>query len=328
LPDVFEANAFMLKERGRELSAAIDARLNTLADVAPPPLALKVRDRFSLSLPMQSSILFSVGFHALLIIGLGFAVSPINLASPHNVLEVVLVNAKSSTRPTKADALAQANLDGGGNVDDKRRAKSPFPNLEQKQAADDVKQAEARVKNMEQEMRQLMTQAKAQAKVAQNELKVMPSGTPDPAVTAELLKKAQEIERLEAQIAREYQAYQQRPRRAFVGARTMEYRFAQYVDSWRLKVERVGNINYPDEARRRNIQASLQLTVAIKSNGDVEDIQVNRSSGHKFLDRAAIRIVRLASPFDPFPAALKKDTDVLHITRTWMFTKEDLLQTE
>ena len=319
----------MLKERGQQLTAAIDARLNTLASVPPPPIALKVRDRLSLPVPMQSSILVSVAFHALLIIGLGFAVTPINLAAPHNVLEVVLVNSKSANRPDKADALAQANLDGGGNVDDKRRAKSPFPNLpEERKTSEDVTKAENRVKQMEQELKQLMTQAKSTAKVVQAELNNSPSGVPDPAATADLIRKTQEIERLQAQIDRDYQAYQQRPRRTFVGARTMESRFAQYVDGWRVKVERVGNINYPQEARDRNINASLQLTVAVKSNGDIEDIKVNRSSGHKFLDRAAIRIVRMSAPFDPFPPQLKKDTDVLHITRTWMFTKEDVLQTE
>lgn len=319
----------MLKERGQQLTAAIDARLDTLAAVPPPPLALKVRDKLALPVPMQSSILVSVAFHAVLILGLSFVVSPINFAAPHNVLEVVLVNSKSQRKPDKADALAQANLDGGGNVDDKRRAKSPFPNLpEERKTAEDVKQAQQRVQQMELEMKQLMTQAKAKAKVVQTEMNNTPSGVPDPAATAELIKRSQEIERLEAQISREYQAYQQRPRRTFVGARTMESRFALYVDGWRVKVERVGNINYPQEARDRNIQASLQMTVAIKANGDIENIEINRSSGHKFLDRAAMRIVRMSAPFDPFPPNLKKDTDVLHITRTWMFTKEDVLQTE
>jgi periplasmic protein TonB len=319
----------MLKERGRELSAAIDARLDTLAAVPPPPLALKLRDRLSLPVPMQSSILVSVAFHALLIIALGFAVSPINLAAPHNVLEVVLVNSKSLNRPDKADALAQANLDGGGNVDDRRRAKSPFPNLpEERKTAEDVKQADNRVKQMEQEVRQLMAQAKATAKIVQAEMNNAPSGVPDPAATAELIRKEQEIARLQAQIDRNYQSYQERPRRNFVGARAMESRFATYVDGWRVKVERVGNINYPQEARDRNVQASLQMTVAVKSNGDIENIEINRSSGHKFLDRAAMRIVRMSAPFEPFPPGLKKDTDVLHITRTWMFTKEDVLQTE
>ncbi|MBL8515391.1 MAG: energy transducer TonB [Betaproteobacteria bacterium] len=319
----------MLIQRGKELSAAIDARLNHLAAVPPPPIALKVRDKLSLTVPMQSSILVSVAFHALLIIGLGFAVSPINLAAPHNVLEVVLVNSKSAKRPDKADALAQANLDGGGNVDDKRRAKSPFPNLpEERKTAEDVKQADVRVKQMEQELKQLMTQANSRAKVVQAEMNNAPSGVPDPATTADLIKRNQEIERLEAQISREYQAYQQRPKRTFVGARTMESRFATYVDGWRVKVERVGNINYPQEARDRNIQASLQMTVAIKANGDIENIEISRSSGHKFLDRAAMRIVRMSGPFEPFPPALKKDTDVLHITRTFFFTKEEVLQTE
>lgn len=319
----------MLKERGQQLTAAIDARLDTLAAVPPPPLALKVRDKLALPVPMQSSILVSVAFHAVLILGLSFAITPINFAAPHNVLEVVLVNSKSARKPDKADALAQANLDGGGNVDDKRRAKSPFPNLpEERKTAEDVKQAQQRVQQMEQEMKQLMTQAKSRAKVVQAELNNTPSGVPDPAATADLIKRAQEIERLEAQIAREYQAYQQRPRRTFVGARTMESRFALYVDGWRVKVERVGNLNYPQEARDRNIQASLQMELAIKSNGDIEKIEITRSSGHKFLDRAATRIVRMAAPFEPFPPALKKDTDVLHIVRTWYFTKEDILQTE
>lgn len=319
----------MLKERGQQLTAAIDARLDTLAAVPPPPLALKLRDKLALPLPMQSSILVSVAVHAVLILGLSFVVTPINFAAPHNVLEVVLVNSKSARKPDKADSLAQANLDGGGNVDDNRRAKSPFPNLpEERKTAEDVKQAQQRVQQMELEMKQLMTQAKARAKVVQTEMNNTQSGVPDPAATADLIKRSQEIERLQAQIDRNYQAYQERPKRTFVGARTMESRFALYVDGWRVKVERVGNINYPQEARDRNIQATLQMTVAIKSNGDIENIEINRSSGHKFLDRAAMRIVRMSAPFDPFPPNLKKDTDVLHITRTWMFTKEDVLQTE
>ena len=113
-----------------------------------------------------------------------------------------------------------------------------------------------------------------------------------------------------------------------MGARASEYRFAQYVDNWRLKIERVGNLNYPDEARRKKIYGTLQLTVAIKADGEVEDIQINRSSGSKLLDEAAKRIVRLSAPFDRFPDNVKRDTDVLHITRTWMFTRGDLLSAE
>ena len=97
------------------------------------------------------------------------------------------------------------------------------------------------------------------------------------------------------------------------------------MDGWKLKIERVGNLNYPEEAKTRKLYGALQLTVAIKSNGEVEEIQINRSSGHKLLDEAAVRIVRLSAPFERFADNIKKDTDILHITRTWQFSKGDQL---
>ncbi len=319
----------ILKQRGRELSAALDARLNALAALEPPPLSLKIQQALAISVPMQTSLIASVAVHALIIVGVGIKIiDPNSLASPHNVLDVVLVNSKSANRPQKADALAQANLDGGGNVDDKRRAKTPFPNLEQHAASDSAEQTRERVRQMEQEVRQLMTQAQAQAKVQRIEMKEQQSAAPNPSTTVDLMRRSLEIARLEAQIDRQYEAYQQRPKRKFIGARTAEYRFAQYVDNWRVKIERIGNLNYPSEAKVRRIYGSLQLTVAIKANGEVEDIQMNRSSGYKVLDQAAIRIVRLAAPFDAFPDNVRRDTDILHITRTWSFTKQDQLSAE
>jgi protein TonB len=316
----------MLKQRSQAIAAAIDARLGTLAEVEPPPLSLKIQAVLALPVPMQVSIVASVALHALVLIGVGFKlIDPNSLVSPHNVLDVVLVNSKTAARPKQAEVLAQADLDGGGNTDEKRRAKSPFPRMRERAAADEAVAAQQRVKQMEQEVRLLMTQAKASAKVAQGEINEQPIGAPDASATADLMQKSLEIARLEAQISREYDAYQQRPKRTFVGARAAEYRFAQYVDNWRLKIERIGNLNYPEEAKARKIYGSLQLTVAIKANGEVEDVQINRSSGHGILDRAAMRIVRLAAPFAAFPDNVKRDTDILHITRTWMFTKGDQL---
>jgi protein TonB len=116
-------------------------------------------------------------------------------------------------------------------------------------------------------------------------------------------------------------AYQKRPKRRFVGARAEEYRFARYVEDWRLKIERVGNLNYPDAAREQKLYGSLLLTVSIRSDGSVENIEISRSSGHKLLDAAAVKIVTMSAPFAPFPTDIRRDTDVLHITRTWTFTK-------
>jgi periplasmic protein TonB len=91
------------------------------------------------------------------------------------------------------------------------------------------------------------------------------------------------------------------------------------MEAWRAKVERIGNINYPDEARRRRLSGSLLLDVALNPDGSVQEITVRRSSGHKVLDDAAIRIVELASPFAPFPPDIRGEVDVLHVTRTWKF---------
>ena len=280
-------------------------------------------ERFGLVASMQVAVLASIAFHAAFIVGVGFKFPrPAALDAPHNVMDVVLVNSKSATRPDKADALAQANLDGGGNTDQKLRARSPFPAVDDREPSRELKAAEARMKQLEAEALELMTRVKSKAQITTVESKPQATGKSD-AEARDLQEKSLEIARLEAQIRRDYQAYQERPKRKFVGARAAEYRFAQYVDNWRLRVERVGNLNYPEEAKARKLYGSLQLTVAIKADGEVESVEINRSSGHKVLDQAAVRIVRLASPFDRFPDNIRTDTDILHITRTWTFTRAD-----
>jgi len=285
-------------------------------------------ERFGLVASMQVAIIASIAFHLLLIVGVGMRLPLIpKWEDPHNVMDVVLVNSKSATRPVKADALAQANLDGGGNTDQKLRAATPLPALEERDPSRELKAAENRVKQLETEAHELMTRMKSKAAVTQAEV-TLPSTAQGDEEARDLVDKSLEIERLEAQIKREYQAYQERPKRKFVGARAQEYRFAQYVDTWRQRIERVGNLNYPEEAKVRKLYGRLQLTVAIRANGEVESVEVNRSSGHKILDQAAIRIVRLAAPFAPFPDNIRVDTDILHITRTWTFTRGDQVVAE
>lgn len=299
----------------------------------PPPDALVsfsdfLLERFGLVATMQVAIIASIAFHSFLIVGLGFRwIGSGGFDEPHNVMDVVLVNSKSPARPDKADALAQANLDGGGNTDQRVRAKTPFPTVDPRDPSVELKAAESRRKQLEAEAKELLTTLKAKVAVAAAEPDTQGPAKSD-AEARDLMQKSLEIERLEAQIAREHLAYQQRPKRKFIGARTSEYRFAQYIDTWRQKIERIGNLNYPEEARARGIHASLQLTVAIKADGEVETVEINKSSGYKFLDQAAIRIVRLAAPFERFPDKIRADTDILHITRTWTFTKADQVVAE
>jgi protein TonB len=285
-------------------------------------------ERVGLAATMQVALVASIAIHAFIIVGMGIRFLPVpRFDAPHNVLDVVLVNAKSAAKPDKADALAQANLAGGGNTDQKLRASSPFPNAEQKRAQQELQLTEARVRQLEAEAKELMTRMKSKAQVAPVESPAQAATKAD-MEARDLVEKSLEIARLEAQIRRDFVAYQERPKRKFVGARAEEYRFAQYVDNWRQKVERVGNLNYPNEARQRKIYGRLLLTVAIKADGEVESVEVERSSGHKLLDQAAIRIVRLAAPFDRFPENIRRDTDILHITRTWTFTRSDQIVAE
>ena len=134
-----------------------------------------------------------------------------------------------------------------------------------------------------------------------------------------LLANSFRIAALNAEIRRKLEAQSQRPRRKFISASTREYKYAAYMEAWRAKVERVGNLNYPDEARRKRLTGSLILDVALNADGSINQITVRRSSGSKILDDAAINIVNLSSPFAPFPEQIRKETDILHITRTWQF---------
>ena len=129
--------------------------------------------------------------------------------------------------------------------------------------------------------------------------------------------------RLEAQIDKDMEAYQKRPKRRFIGARAQEYRFARYVEDWRTKVEAIGNRTYPEAARAQKLYGSLQLSVSIRANGRLEKIEIDRSSGHKILDAAAIRVVKLGAPYMAFPPEIRRDTDILTITRTWSFMNGD-----
>ena len=286
---------------------------------------------FDPSSRLDVAILISFIIHTIIVFGVTFKLPSTNFNNKVKPLEVVLVNSKSKSEPHKANSLAQANLDGGGNTDDNRRAKTPFPLPPKNKQLIDVTKAKQKTKQLEQEAKKLMTAVNSKKKISQSNSRMEKSKkgekTPN---TTDLIQRSREIIRLEAQIAKDYEAYQKRPKRKFIGARTKEYRFARYVEDWRVKVERIGNLNYPEAAKKDRLYGSLQLTVGIMANGKLESIEINRSSGNKILDEAAINIVKLAGQngFAPFPPEISRDTDILHITRTWMFTRSDELMSK
>jgi len=266
----------------------------------------------------------SLLLHAM-VLSLRFALPDLGRKASDMPLEVALVNARTKARPSKADILAQANLDGGGNTDANRRAKSPLPVLPRDSARNEISVASERVEALERQTKELLTQLRS-APVAAPQPKPNDERDPTESPTAnEMMQKSLEAMRLEAQIAKDMDAYQKRPKRQFVGSRAQEYRFARYVEDWRLKIERVGNLNYPSAARDQRLHGSLLLTVGIRADGSVESVEVNRSSGHRILDAAAVKIVTMSAPFAGFPPDIRRDTDILYITRTWTFTRGDEL---
>ena len=244
-------------------------------------------------------------------------------------LEVVLVNAKTRERPGKAETLAQSNLDRGGTVDENRRAKTPLPVTEPRNPGRDLAEAQRRQRALESKQQELLAQMRAaQSKVPSTAPREQ--GMPEPAAQPsgrDLADLSLAAMRLQAQIDRQIEQYQKRPRKKFIGASAAEYRFAHYEEEWRARIEHFGTLNYPAEARGK-LYGNLRLTVIIRPDGNVESIELDRSSGLKVLDAAAFKIVRMATPFAAFPPDIRRDTDLLIITRTWFFGRGDKIWTE
>ena len=269
------------------------------------------------------AIAISLAVHGLLMT-LHFSFPDASKAMRDKALDIILVNAKSAKKPTHAQALAQANLDGGGNTDENRRLKTPLPPTPQQTSGTEIERMQRRMRELEVAQQKMLTEAKsARAVAAARDAAEQP--VPSPTLSgADLAESARAMARLEGEISKSMDEYNKRPRKKNIGARAEEYRFAQYIEDWRQKVERIGTLNYPDAARGK-LYGSLVLTVSLNHDGSLNRVDINRSSGYKVLDDAARRIVQMASPYSPFPPDIRRDTDILEITRTWYFTQGDQL---
>ena len=264
--------------------------------------------------------------HAALILGLGFS-----LAEPSQIsktLEITLSTFKSEEKPKEADFLAQDNQQGSGTLEHKAAPKTTeqalFQDSEVKRVTPPAAPQQPAVRQ-EAPKAAVATRSPQQQKtpVKREEAKPTPQARPAPVFDSAQL--SSEIASLEAELAMEVQQYAKRPKiHRLNAASTMRDKGAWYKDEWRKKVERIGNLNYPDEARRQGIYGSLRLLVSINRDGTLYEVQVLESSGQRLLDQAAMRIVRLAAPFAPFAGDLA-DVDRLEIIRTWRFERGDRL---
>ena len=284
--------------------------------VQHPASIVTQSDRFSLT------VFLALAFHAVVILGITFDLVDPDL-SALNTMEITLVHNKSDDEPDEADYLAQANQQGGGNIKEKVRDSSPFsnptPSNEQGFAPNSRQDFSPPVQDSKPQ-EEFMTVDEAKRKTASKLLEEPLPVEKKPLTAAQLFERSQQIARMAAEIKELKQAYQQTPRHTYMsGANAREYRFASYLDAWRSKVERYGNINYPSEAIYKNINGKLLLDVAINADGSVHSVKVLRSSGHRILDEAAKKIVRGAAPYPPLTKDILKDTHILHIPRIWQF---------
>lgn len=276
------------------------------------------RDRIGSGDRLGATLALSLIIHGIVLIGIGFTAERSAPLLP--TLDVILVETRSSTPPEDADFLAQAAQAGGGESEDPQRPREPQPApvpKEEPGIAPQPVQAQAPPP-------QPRTSPRVVSAVQSDDLVARPEDTPplpdEPLPTGErTIELDLEMARLAAEIERRVEEMARRPNRKFISASTREYAYAEYMRAWVSRIERVGNLNYPEEARRRRLTGRLIMTVGIRRDGSIDSIDISRSSGHAVLDQAAVRVVRLGEPYQPLPRT-DDNPDVLHITRTWEWT--------
>lgn len=279
---------------------------------------------------LGAALLFSVMLHAILILGIGFHFAKPAPSLP--TLDVTLVNTANAETPRKADFLAQANNAGGGNSDKAHRPGAPFSGplpVTQAGIAPVPVLPTAPAEQVASGPHLITTTGRARDAVAQQQ-DTRAEPQPQQQVSSTPVQRRLEMARLAQEVRDEQQAYARRPRRKYVSANTRSVADAAYQVAWVHRIERIGNLNYPDAARRRHLHGDVVLSVTLGIDGHVRGVAVNTSSGYRVLDDAAIRIVHLAAPFPPIPP--DKDADghritELVITRTWQFLPGNHLET-
>ena len=276
------------------------------------------------------TLLIAAVLHVALILGVSFTLPGPSLLSKS--LEITLATFKSEEKPKEADFLAQDNQQGSGTLEHKAAPKTTEQALFQDTEVKKVTPPAAQPKASQEVAPKaaLATRAPQPQKTPVKREERQPEPDTRQAPTFDLSQLSSEIASLEAQLADERQAYAKRPKiHRLNAASTMRDKGAWYKEEWRKKIERIGNLNYPDEARRKQIHGSLRLMVSINRDGTLYEVQLLESSGHQVLDQGAMRIVRLAAPFAPFSGDLiEDDIDRLEIIRTWRFERGDRLSSQ
>ena len=273
------------------------------------------------------TLFLAISLHALILLGISFS-SPDKPKNQGliNTLDITLVQSSSQKAPDDPDYLAQADQIGGGNTQKKVRVKNPDSNssMLQNPGLSEVTKNPSITRVTKTNQRSVLTTRKSDLKVS-TRIKTPNKPKQKKASAMELIQRSKEIARLSAQNEEFWQAYGQRPDPKYLHANTKKHRDAAYLMAWTRKVERIGNLNYPDDARRKGLSGSLILEVRLEPSGALKEVRLLQSSGHRTLDDAAIRIVNLAAPFAKIPEKVLEKRTELRIVRTWAFTADNKL---
>lgn len=278
------------------------------------PLRLPARPQWFAPVWLVVAIVISVVVH----IGVLFVqfVMPEHKGPNKAIIEMILVNDYNQMRNEEAKVFANAALQGGGDADDGRKT-SPLMREEQEKNGNALKEQEAKVASTEQTMKQRLLAAR------QTAMKEFNVAGMDPKEQQEWQEAFAVIARRQAEIEKNIQDYNARPRKYFDGPHTNSHEAALYVQQWRSSVEDWGNQHYPEEARGK-LYGDVVITVEIDSAGRALAIRVEKSSGHEILDRAAIDSIKRSAPFGKFTSSMKNSMDVLVLTRTWSYSADGL----
>jgi protein TonB len=266
-------------------------------------------------------------FHGMVILGITFSVSQPADSKTSPALDIILVQTKSPDENEKADYLAQVSQKGGGNAEQKARPREQFsaPTLSDKPGIAKQNTLQQVQKQKQNEQLALLKQNDAEYAVKTQDKPV--KAEDDTTVDKTNASQNTQTARLAAEISNtlEYQASLERTK--YLNSSTKAFGPAKYMREWIDRVERVGNLNYPDQARRKKLSGTLILDVVINADGELVKTDLRQSSGHQILDDAAKRIVKLAAPYSAFPKNLRAEADVIHITRSWEFLNSSGLRT-
>lgn len=288
------------------------------APVQRPAWRRRLDDVLTVRDPMRVALVASLLLHAFVMFMKFSMPAPIRVNPNDARLEVVLLNAQTRARPVTPEVLAQVNQEGGGEHE-RGRAKSPLAAETVARDGTVLQEQRRRVDELERQQRELMTIAKGpQAYVTPEK----PAEAPRPdAADREDLNAV--LARMQAEIARNVEDYNKRPKRLTFGVNAVGVNYARYVADWATKIERIGTERFPPEARGRQYD-SLIITVEIDKHGNVVDVVVNKKSKYEALNRAVKQIVYAGQPYERFPPEMAREGDILQIVRTWTFTNDAL----